>query len=140
MKTCADYKITDDAIKTMQIVSSVTFPPEPEFNALLKAKKFLREENYSIGTQQGDAPIGILLNQLGYAYEIAKWRNLSNREKQGLNGVIVPYSEYGGFRDGGAMVIFFYKTKISNHDIIALVNDGMPPSEFKDYQRRLANS
>jgi hypothetical protein len=54
------------------------------FEALNKAKDWCSENGYSYGSLQADAPIGFLKGD----FQIAKWRNLSKKERDGLDGIM----------------------------------------------------
>lgn len=60
-----------------------TFEPDGRtFGAMNAAEDWILRKNWSIGPQQRDAPRGIYC---GEAY-IAKWRNISARDKKELDG------------------------------------------------------
>ena len=75
-----------------------TFKAHGNFEAFYAAEKWLRENGYSVGSMERDAPIGIAK---GDCY-ISKWRNLGN-DKTLLDGVIVE----GDKRDGDVTIIIF---------------------------------
>lgn len=76
------------------------FPPTGKtFEAFHQACDWLKENGYSHGSMQRDAPIGIMR---GLDWDIAKWRNLSEKERRELDGTMIPID--GNFRDGGARI------------------------------------
>lgn len=75
--------------------TTVTFHAAGPFNAFAEAKAYCKERGLSVGTMQGDAPIGLKYGD----YAIAKWRNLSDNEKQALDGTIT-----GNKRNGPVVV------------------------------------
>lgn len=69
-----------------------------DHSGLDAARAWLRDHGFSYGSLQGPAPVGILRGE----YEIAKWRNLTARERRELHGTIEPGPL--GFRAGPAIV------------------------------------
>jgi len=66
------------------------------FNAVNRAREWLHDRGYSEGSMCGDAPMGILKGD----FLIAKWRNLTAKEKKELHGVITSRD----FREGPVTV------------------------------------
>lgn len=62
----------------------ITFTQEGEFQAYYAACAWCEENGYSHGSMQARAPIGLLKGD----WIIAKWRNLSPKERQQLDGTI----------------------------------------------------
>ena len=62
----------------------ITFTQEGEFKAYYAACAWCEEHGYSYGSMQRDAPIGVLKGN----WIIAKWRNLTLKERQELDGTI----------------------------------------------------
>lgn len=56
-----------------------------DFGASEEAREWLEEFGYSVGYMQGPSPRGILK---GF-YAVQKWRNLSNGERNALDGIMV---------------------------------------------------
>jgi hypothetical protein len=56
-----------------------TFDQQGDFAAQAAAKQWLHERGYSVGIMEADAPRGIMRGDV----LIAKWCNLSPREKRG---------------------------------------------------------
>ena len=54
------------------------FDKTGDFAAFQEAENYLKENGYSWGSMQRDDPIGIMKGD----YDIAKWRNLSAKEKK----------------------------------------------------------
>lgn len=73
-----------------------------DFEAFRDAESWLKENGYSWGSMQGDAPIGVMRGD----YDIAKWRNLSTREINALDGTIT-----GDKRNGPVTVTIFKATR-----------------------------
>ncbi|GAB0154682.1 hypothetical protein [Marinobacterium sp. BA1] len=66
-----------------------------EFSAKYEAEKWLRENGYSVGSSSIDGPQGVVK---GDAY-ISKWRNMTKREQNEMDGVL-----YAG-REGVARLL-----------------------------------
>lgn len=62
----------------------ITFTQEGEFSAYEAAQRWCKENGYSCGSMQRDAPIGLLMGN----WQIAKWRNLNSDERDRLDGTI----------------------------------------------------
>jgi hypothetical protein len=83
--------------KTSRGTSGLSYPivkvfDEPgDFRANEAAERWLDENGYSVGRMQGSAPRGILRGD----FDIQKWRNLSDAERDALHGTMT-----GDFRDG----------------------------------------
>ncbi|MDE8343242.1 MAG: hypothetical protein POG24_05420 [Acidocella sp.] len=63
----------------------VTFHKNGDFGALDAVEAWCRARNISIGRHQAGAPRGLLF---GADYDIAKWRNLSQAERDQLEGIV----------------------------------------------------
>lgn len=63
---------------------SKTFSNIGAFAASLAAEQYLRERGFSIGFTEGNAPRGVRFGDC----TIAKWRNLSERDKQNMHGAM----------------------------------------------------
>jgi hypothetical protein len=59
-------------------------PGDGEFECLWRVEAELQKRGFSIGPTQGSDPRGIMPAD----YEVAKWRNLSKRERAELSGVM----------------------------------------------------
>jgi hypothetical protein len=66
-----------------------------DFSGCHEAERWLDARGYSLGYMQGPSPRGILFGD----YEIAKWRNLSAKEKAQLHGTMT-----GDMRNGPVSV------------------------------------
>jgi len=55
-----------------------------DFAAMRKAEDWLKANGYSWGSMQRDDPIGVMKGD----YDISKWRNLSQKERVALDGLI----------------------------------------------------
>lgn len=60
------------------------FTGTKDFEALDKARLWLKENGYSYGPLQADAPTGILFG----SFEISKWRGMSKSEVAELDGTM----------------------------------------------------
>lgn len=79
-------------------MSTHRFPNSgPAWSGLRAATTWLDAKGYSSGRMQRDSPIGILDGE----YDIQKWRNMSDAERELLDGTI---TFEGGARDGTAIV------------------------------------
>lgn len=61
-----------------------TFADEGDFEAITAARAWLHERGYSVGTMCGDLPMAIMKGD----YLIAKWRNLTPKERSMVDGRI----------------------------------------------------
>ena len=68
-----------------------------DFSSIRDARKWLDENGYSYGPMCAMSPIAILKGNV----QIAKWRNLSTKDKKLLHGHI----EQGNYRSGPARVL-----------------------------------
>lgn len=101
MKTVADYIVFDsNGISNKLVCKTIDFPAKGTFGAINKAMAYLSENGFSYGSMQCDSPIGFYHGNAS----ISKWQNMNIKEKQMLDGIIVPI---GDFRDGGARILFF---------------------------------
>lgn len=66
-----------------------------DFKACREAERWCKERGLSVGEMQGSAPRGILLG----SYDIQKWRNLSEEDKDALDGEMT-----GSMREGHVTV------------------------------------
>lgn len=62
----------------------IVFEGKKDFEAFYKARDFLESRGFSVGSMQGDDPIGIRRGD----WDIAKWRNLSEDDMSKLDGTI----------------------------------------------------
>jgi hypothetical protein len=76
-----------------------TFKENGAFGAVYEAEKWLKENGYSIGSMDSDAPIGVAKGEGRY---ISKWHNLGE-DKVLLDGVIAR----GWKRDSDITIIIF---------------------------------
>ena len=77
-------------------MTEIEFNQTGEFSAVNAAKKWLQDHGYSYGSMCMDMPIGILKG----SWCIAKWRNLTMKERKQLDGQIVS----SDFRDGPVII------------------------------------
>lgn len=77
-------------------MTEITFDQTGDFNAVNAARKWLQDHGYSYGSMCLDMPIGILKG----SWAIAKWRNLTAKERKQLDGQIVS----SDFRDGPVVI------------------------------------
>jgi hypothetical protein len=75
-----------------------SFDQQGDFSACAAATQWLHEGGYSVGIMQGPAPRGIMRGDV----LIAKWRNLSPRERATLDGQMT-----GDMRNGPVTVEIF---------------------------------
>lgn len=71
------------------------FTDTGDFKANAEAEKWCEERGLSVGDMQGPAPRGILLGKVA----IQKWRNLSEEDKDALDGEMT-----GNMREGPVVV------------------------------------
>lgn len=76
----------------------LTFTDTGDFVAARRAERFLEEAGFSVGHGQRGAPCGILFG----LYDIQKWRNLNERERAALHGIMT-----GDGRNGPIFVEIF---------------------------------
>jgi hypothetical protein len=81
------------------------FPANGTFGAFYQAQEYIKDLGYEIGSMDRDNPIGFADNEkFGY---IAKWHNLTPKDKEQLYGVIIS----NDFREGAVDVLFFAPSK-----------------------------
>jgi hypothetical protein len=68
------------------------FKESGTFASYYKACEWLRNNGYSYGSMCSDEPIGILKGE----YSIAKWKNLTDKERKALDGIMTS----NDFREG----------------------------------------
>ncbi len=73
-------------------MTEITFDKVGTFSALYAAQAWLRENGYSFGSLCVGMPIGILKG----TWSIAKWRNLTGKEREQLDGQLTS----DDFREG----------------------------------------
>lgn len=76
----------------------LTFSDIGDFAAMRRAERFLEDAGFSVGHAQRGAPRGILYGD----YDIQKWRNLNERHRAALHGVMT-----GDMRNGPVTVALF---------------------------------
>jgi len=76
-----------------------TFHEQGDFAAAGAAEQWLHENGYSVGSSQRGSPRGIMRGDV----LIAKWRNLSSRERAALDGQMT-----GDMRAGPVVIEIFY--------------------------------
>ena len=72
------------------------FTDTGDFKASAEAEKWCKDRGLAVGEMQGPAPRGIML---GSHYSIQKWRNLSEEDKNCLDGEMT-----GNMREGPVVV------------------------------------
>ena len=77
-------------------MTEIEFNQTGDFSAVNAARNWLRDRGYSIGSMCMDMPIGILKGD----WSIAKWRNLTMKERKQLDGQMVS----SDFRDGPVII------------------------------------
>ena len=77
-------------------MTEMTFDQTADFAAVNAARNWLQEQGYSYGSMCMDMPIGILKG----SWVIAKWRNLTAKERKQLDGQLVSRD----FRNGPVVV------------------------------------
>lgn len=73
-----------------------TFTKKGTFQSYYKACKWLQQNGYSYGSMCGKEPIGIVKGDV----IIAKWRNLSDKDKLQLDGTMTS----SDFREGSVTI------------------------------------
>ena len=82
------------------------YPANGTFRAYYSGLERLKDLGYEVGSMNRDSPIGFADNdKCGY---IAKWYNLSPKDKEQLDGVMISKD----FREGAVELIFFNPPKI----------------------------
>lgn len=77
-------------------MTEIEFNQTGDFSAVSAARKWLQDHGYSYGSMCMDMPIGILKG----SWCIAKWRNLTMKERKQLDGQMVS----SDFRDGPVII------------------------------------
>lgn len=75
------------------------FDKTGDFEAFREAENYLKKNGYSWGSMQRDDPIGIMKGD----YDISKWRNLSSKERNALDGTIT------GDKRNGPVTVEIYR-------------------------------
>ncbi len=81
-----------------EIKQEVNFPANGTFMAYYSATAWCDKNGYSYGSMCGSEPIALWKGD----YSISKWRNLSQKEKNTCDGVII-----GEFREGDVSILIF---------------------------------
>lgn len=76
---------------TRGIAKQIQFAEEGDFEAYRAATKWLKDRGFSHGSGQRGEPSGILLGDI----MIAKWKNLSLKERLDLHGKLTGDHRYG---------------------------------------------
>lgn len=66
------------------IIFMARLTDEGDFVAARRAEQLLQSHGFSVGTTQRGSPRGILFGD----YDIEKWRNLDERDRAGLHGIL----------------------------------------------------
>lgn len=75
-----NISVTGKKVKTLKIFEN----NGEDFSAFREAEKFARENGFSVGSMEREAPIGLAK---GECY-ISKWRNMSRQDHKELDGTI----------------------------------------------------
>lgn len=62
----------------------LTFVADGDYKAYKMAQNWCEQSGYSYGSMQADAPTGLLKGN----FEIAKWRNMTQKERDALAGIL----------------------------------------------------
>ena len=73
----------------------IVFDAEGEFQAVYKAQKWCEQRGISVGANQRGSPRGLIIGDA----LIAKWRNLSDKDKSELDGTMT-----GDMRNGPVFI------------------------------------
>lgn len=96
-----------------------------DFGSSRVAERLLRDVGVAIGSMQRDQPRGLVVQPPGVEISVAKWRNLSRRDRETIDGTL----EYDGDpRTGHALV--FAKTRRLREVIAAMSIEG-PPGVYR---------
>lgn len=82
----------------METMTRLEFNQVGDFKAFDAAVSLLQENGFSVGSMQRDDPIGLMYGD----YDISKWRNLNEAERNGLHGQLT-----GDKRNGPVFVTIF---------------------------------
>ena len=74
----------------------IEFNQTGTFKAMYAAEAWCRENGISFGQSCGDGPTGLLFGKFDW---IAKWRNLTKKERSDLHGTMS-----GDFREGPVLI------------------------------------
>jgi len=83
-----------------EIEHAVEFLPSGTFAAYYNSTNYLKDMGYSVGSMCLNHPIGFAY----HVNSVAKWVNLTQEEKDSVDGVILAQHE---FREGGVIILFF---------------------------------
>lgn len=93
--------LEQDLGKELPIARS--FASDETFGAINEARQFCTERGFSVGSMQADAPMGIKRGN----YAIAKWRNLSHKDRKMMDGAIIGQDK----RNGPVTVVYCEEEK-----------------------------
>jgi hypothetical protein len=79
-------------------VTQIEFHSEGTFNAMYAAQRYLSEHGYSYGSNCAMLPTAFLKGD----YDIAKWKNLTAKERKQVDGIMT-----GDFRQGPVFLKFY---------------------------------
>lgn len=84
-------------------INEVLFNEEGDFMAYHAAESFAKEHGYSIGSMCSPMPTALFK---GDCY-VAKWRNLSKKEQDQVDGIITADGIHGSYRSGPVKIILY---------------------------------
>lgn len=86
-----------------KIVKEIEFNDKGTFMAWYAATKWASDNGYSCGSMCAPQPTALFkVDAL-----VAKWRNLSKKERESADGIILPV--YGCYREGPLKIIIYEK-------------------------------
>ena len=75
-----------------KMIFSKVFESGETFGAFRAAETFCQVRGFSVGRMQREAPVGIARGE----FDIQKWRNLSRKDRQRLDGAIIGEDKRNG--------------------------------------------
>lgn len=85
-----------------EVCEELVFKVDGNFESMYAAERWLTENGYSRGSSCASSPTGLLKGD----YHIAKWKNLTKKEKYHLDGVME-----GDLRNGPLTISIYYTSR-----------------------------
>lgn len=85
----------------LKVDLTIEFKREGTFQSFYAAQSWLGEHGYSYGSMCSPQPIGVLKGD----WNIAKWKNLTAKEKRELDGIMIS----DNWREGSVKIKIFKK-------------------------------
>lgn len=90
-------------MKERKIKSEIVFKNTGTFTAYWAAEKWCDDNGYSRGSMCAPMPTAIMKGECS----IAKWKNLSNKERATVDGIITHADHFYSYREGDVKIILY---------------------------------